>query len=228
MGLAMKVGKRTFILAHLTPLKEKELLVVGPAFDAEFTHAFYIALHTLLHELGVTSFNCCVYMPRMGAGSSTVVGSSAVGAAGAIAAGRGYTEPLLQEPSSSAPNMSHVCARLVDRGNAAMSTTDMASMELYGGSIVNTDPCKVARAVERALSASTLVQDGVGRVGGDAIDVLVDDAGATDGSTACATGTAGGAIDDHVIRRGCSPRSIQFQSFLLASISVAVLLRMVR
>jgi hypothetical protein len=167
MGLARKVGENTYVLAHLSPLKEKEILVVGPAFDDEFTHAFYIALHTLIHKLDVKSFNCCIYMPRMGAESSSGIGCSGGGGEESGGTGIGVSVDAGgvagHKRQERAPNLSHVMARLVDRGNAAASTTDIASMELYGASIVSTDPCTVARSVDATLKATPCSQASEGR-----------------------------------------------------------------
>lgn len=58
-------GVRVF--SYLTPLKEKELFVVAPAFDESLKLAIFKAAHCFVHQLGVNSFNMAVAMPPVAA-----------------------------------------------------------------------------------------------------------------------------------------------------------------
>jgi len=66
LGLGFQSGSVRY-LAHLTPIKEKELLVVSPGWDAALKEAIYNVLSYLTRRLGVQSFNLAVYMPPLGA-----------------------------------------------------------------------------------------------------------------------------------------------------------------
>ncbi len=61
LGLATEYGS-TRVLAHLTPVKEKEVLLIGPRLDREITDALYRVLRALIDRLGVRSFNVAVYL----------------------------------------------------------------------------------------------------------------------------------------------------------------------
>lgn len=61
LGLATAYGD-THVLAHLTPVKEKEVLLVGQRLDRDLTDALYRVLHTFIHRLGVRSFNVALYL----------------------------------------------------------------------------------------------------------------------------------------------------------------------
>lgn len=60
---------RTFddvrVLAHLTPLKEKECIVIGRSFDDAFKHTLYEVLNCLTDNLNVVSFNLVIWQPPM-------------------------------------------------------------------------------------------------------------------------------------------------------------------
>ena len=62
LGLAHRVGGVS-VLAHLTPLKEKECVVIGDAFDAGFAGAVHGVLASFRDSLSVRSFNVGVLMP---------------------------------------------------------------------------------------------------------------------------------------------------------------------
>lgn len=61
LGLATAYGN-TQVLAHLTPVKEKEVLLIGKRLDRDVTDALYRVLDTFVHRLGVRSFNVAVYL----------------------------------------------------------------------------------------------------------------------------------------------------------------------
>ena len=115
LGLARAEGDAT-VLAHLTPLKERELLVVGAAGrderDADFGRAVGRALVSLRDRLGVRSFNLALWRGPLGSDGGPPV------------------------------------ARIVDRGSLAARPSDIGAMELYGTSIVGTDPYEVIAAFD--------------------------------------------------------------------------------
>jgi len=65
LGLADRCG-RVSTLAHLTPVKERELVLVAPSYDdADLPRAVWRALKTYA-ALGVESFNLAVHTPPLG------------------------------------------------------------------------------------------------------------------------------------------------------------------
>jgi len=125
VGLAVDRGGVT-ILAHLTPVKERELLVVGPPGQDErepaFTDAVAHALLTFRDRLGVRSFNLALWRPPLTADG---------------AAPPGWEEfPTI--------------VRIVDRGDPFSRPSDIGAMELYGTPIVGSDPYDVVQALREA------------------------------------------------------------------------------
>ncbi|MGB3683072.1 MAG: hypothetical protein WA990_11370 [Rubrobacteraceae bacterium] len=103
--------------ASLTPIKEKELVLVGEDLEDEALHqAVAQALGSYVEALGVSSFNVAFYTP-----------------------------PLTPDGSdwSGFPTIVH----LVDRGDPASRTSDMGAMELYAASVVASDPFRVAETL---------------------------------------------------------------------------------
>jgi hypothetical protein len=116
VGLAVEAsGVAT--LAHLTPIKERELLVVGPPGmderDPSFTDAVARALLAYRDRLGVRSFNLAL-----------------------------WREPLDGRWPGFPP-----IVRLVDRGDPFSRPSDIGGMELYGTPIVGADPYEVIQAL---------------------------------------------------------------------------------
>jgi galactose-1-phosphate uridylyltransferase len=99
------------VMPHLTPIKEKETLIVGRAADADFARAIHEVLRCYVDQLGVVSFNLVVYQPPPWVASAP-------------------------EDWSDFP----VMARIVDRGNPINRTSDFGSMELYASSVIASDP----------------------------------------------------------------------------------------
>jgi hypothetical protein len=104
------------IMAHLTPVKEKEALILAPAVDEGLVRAIHDLLRCYIDDLGVVSFNLVLYQP-----------------------------PIAPAPEdwSDFPIM----VRLVDRGDPTNRTSDIGSMELYAGSVIASDPFRIADAV---------------------------------------------------------------------------------
>ena len=111
LGIPLR-GVRAF--ASLTPVKEKELVVIGRSPDDTALHrAVGALLEGFVHSLGVRAFNVAFFMP-----------------------------PLVptMEDWSGFPTVVH----LVDRGDPANRTSDIGAMELYAASVVASDPFRVA------------------------------------------------------------------------------------
>jgi hypothetical protein len=103
--------------ASLSPLKEKELVVVGAdPQDPNLSRAVGALLQGYVRDLGVRAFNVAFFMP-----------------------------PLVraEENWSGFPTVVFI----VDRGDPANRTSDMGAMELYAASVVASDPFRVAETL---------------------------------------------------------------------------------
>jgi hypothetical protein len=117
-------GARAF--ASLSPIKEKELVVIGEdPGDASLGRAVGGLLQGYVEHLGVRAFNVAFYMPPLGS---------------------------TQEDWSDFPTVVHI----VDRGDPSNRTSDIGAMELYAASVVASDPFRVAEALRERGSGSTV------------------------------------------------------------------------
>jgi hypothetical protein len=66
LGLGVPVGEGARAFASLTPVKEKELVVVGERLDAGFGRAVGGLLEKYVNVLGVSSFNVAFHIPPIG------------------------------------------------------------------------------------------------------------------------------------------------------------------
>jgi hypothetical protein len=64
LGLAF-TGGPVRRLAHLTPLKEKEVLFLAPALDNTLYEVIYTVLRQFIDHLGVRAFNLALYLPPL-------------------------------------------------------------------------------------------------------------------------------------------------------------------
>ncbi|MGN6565572.1 MAG: hypothetical protein ACTHMJ_15255 [Thermomicrobiales bacterium] len=106
------------LLAHLTPIKEKELVLLADRCDTTLAQALYQAVQCLISELGVTSFNVVL-----------------------------YHAPLDPAADHGGWQNFPIVVRLVDRGDPTNRTADFGAMELYAASVISSDPFGVARKV---------------------------------------------------------------------------------
>ncbi|MGH2455982.1 MAG: hypothetical protein ACRDHD_06975 [Candidatus Limnocylindria bacterium] len=110
-------------VASLTPIKERELLVIGPAGSDERDPAFAAAVARAVvayrDVLGVRAFNLALHRPPLDAGEAW----SELG-------------PVVH---------------LVDRGDPESRSSDIGAMELYAASVVGGDPFEVAERLGGAL-----------------------------------------------------------------------------
>ena len=119
LGLAIDAADGVTVLANLTPVKERELLVVGTAgmdeTDAAFVDALGRTLVAYRDRIGVRSFNVAVCRPPLG-----------------NADGWELIPPI---------------ARIVDRGDPFQRPSDIGAMELYATPIVGSDPYELIGAL---------------------------------------------------------------------------------
>jgi hypothetical protein len=120
------------VMASLTPVKERETLIMADiddyarpgAFSASFKRALFLALDTFINRLGVTAFNIAIYVPPLDETSEAWYGFP-------------------------------VTARLVDRGRPETANSDISAMELYAASVVNADPFRLADALRGSFAQAT-------------------------------------------------------------------------
>jgi galactose-1-phosphate uridylyltransferase len=114
LGLTIPAEGGVRAFASLTPIKEKELVVIGKdAEDDSLRRAVGALLEAYVRALGVRSFNVAFYMPPLAP---------------------------VHEDWSGFPTVVH----LVDRGSPANRTSDIGAMELYAAPVVASDPFLVA------------------------------------------------------------------------------------
>jgi hypothetical protein len=112
LGIPAESGVRAF--ASLSPIKEKELVVIGESPEDEpLRQTVGALLESYVRALGVQSFNAAFYMPPLAP---------------------------VDEDWSGFPTIVH----LVDRGSPANRTSDIGAMELYAAPVVASDPFRVA------------------------------------------------------------------------------------
>jgi len=66
LGLAME-SRGIRVLSYLTPVKEKEILLIAGQWDENLKRILYDVLHVYVTALGVQSFNVAVYYPPLAA-----------------------------------------------------------------------------------------------------------------------------------------------------------------
>jgi hypothetical protein len=127
LGLIVAEADGVAIFASITPIKERELLIVGPPGMDEREPAFAAAVARTVvayrDVAGVRAFNLALLRPPL---DPTV----------AAADGWQQLPPLV---------------RLVDRGDPASRSSDMGAMELYAASVVGSDPFQLTRDLRGKL-----------------------------------------------------------------------------
>ncbi len=132
LGLAFE-NDDTHILVYLTPIKEKEVLLISkpqpgsapqPCLNDGLKDSIYRVFRCFIDRLGVCSFNLALYLPPIDGG-----------------------EGKPEEDWNGFPAL----VRIVDRGDVANRTADMGAMELYAASVVASDPFRVAEALQNSL-----------------------------------------------------------------------------
>lgn len=120
LGLATEIGP-VVRFASLTPAKEREIVLLAPAEAGLSGVAAPLAqtLRVMMEIMDVQAFNVALFGPPLGGGVDE----------------RWAGFPLV--------------ARLVDRGDPNSDASDIAAMELFGSSVIASDPYAVARALRR-------------------------------------------------------------------------------
>jgi len=122
LGLAIDGRDGVTVLAHLTPVKERETVVIGPVGmderDPAFAEPVSTTLIALRDRMRVRSFNLALWRP-----------------------------PLEPDP---AWEWLRPMVRIVDRGDLATRPSDIGSMELFATPIVGCDPFELAAALRGA------------------------------------------------------------------------------
>ncbi len=120
LAIPAEGGVRAF--ASLSPVKEKELVVIGGSpEDDSLKRTVGALLEGYVRSLGVRTFNVAFYMPPL--------------------------SPV-DEDWSGFPTVVY----LVDRGSPANRTSDIGAMELYAASVVASDPFKVADILRNGVT----------------------------------------------------------------------------
>ena len=122
LGLSLPAEGSARAFASLSPVKEKEIVVIGESPEDEDLHRTVgTLLRGLVGALGVRGFNVAFYMPPLAVAEPTA------------------------EDWSGFPTVVFI----VDRGDPANRTSDIGAMELYAASVVSSDPFQVARLLRR-------------------------------------------------------------------------------
>lgn len=126
LGLAIDRGPLS-VVASLTPVKERELIVVGPPGTDEREPAFAGLVADVLiayrDALGVRSFNLALHRP-----------------------------PLFDRSPGDGWDEIGPMVHLVDRGSPGQRSSDIGAMELFAASVVSADPYRLVRRLRNALA----------------------------------------------------------------------------
>jgi hypothetical protein len=134
LGLGVTLGgddgnaqDRVAVLASLTPVREREVLLVAPALTPSFRQTLgRVVIDLFVRRLGVMAFNVGLLLPPL----APPLGLSR------------------REDWSGFP----VIARVVDRGNPLAQNSDVGGMELFSQGVVSADPFALADALQEVLA----------------------------------------------------------------------------
>lgn len=132
LGLAAGGDDKVELFASLTPVKEREVIALAPTYQDGAMDAVEMA--ALAEPLAATL-------------------RAALGELGVRAFNIAVFGPPLGQPEPRWQGFPLV-ARFVDRGNPLSPTSDIAALELFGTSVVASDPFDVARTLQGALEAT--------------------------------------------------------------------------
>ena len=119
LGLGFeKQGVR--VMAYITPLKEKDVMLLSNKLDQSLKERTYETLACLRDKMNVTAFNLSLVMPPWSPTTESWEGFPAI-------------------------------VRIVDRGDTKSTSCDIGTMELFGQSVVSSDPMEVARLLKQSL-----------------------------------------------------------------------------
>jgi hypothetical protein len=127
LGLVVREADGVAVMAHLTPLKERELLVVGQPGMDERDDAFADAVADMViafrDVLEVNAFNLALHRAPID------------------------TDGDADSAWTDLPPMVH----LVDRGDPASPSSDIGAMELYAASVIGVDPFDLVDPLRDAI-----------------------------------------------------------------------------
>jgi hypothetical protein len=130
LGLVVRERGGVAVMAHLTPIKERELLVVGqPGMDERddaFADAVASTVIAFRDILDVDAFNLALHRAPIDADGAT------------------------DSPWRDLPPMVHI----VDRGDPASPSSDIGAMELYAASVIGVDPFDLVSPLRAALESA--------------------------------------------------------------------------
>jgi hypothetical protein len=113
LGLGFRLGS-AILLSHVCPIKERELIVIGPSATApEFGELLAIGLMSLRDDIGTRAFSLAVTFEAIPDFSGWPINYPAI-------------------------------ARVVDRGSPIDLRSDVGAMEFYGANNVGADPFQIA------------------------------------------------------------------------------------
>lgn len=130
LGLTLENG-HTRTLAYLTPIKEKEVLLISEELDQDLKDSIYKVLKGFVERLGVQSFNLALYQKPFDSAQDRPIAD-------------------VEEDWSGFP----VVVRIVDRGDPSNKTADIGAMELYAASVIASDPFRVVEALRGEFSSA--------------------------------------------------------------------------
>jgi hypothetical protein len=142
LGLATQIGQ-TRVIASLTPVKEKEVLLFSPTCwidNDDFKEAISTVLQAYLSALGVQSFNLALFQRPIDVAESS----------------RPWDGARRREDWDGFPAI----VRIVDRGDLQRRAADVGCMELYASSVISSDPFALMEAIRRVSSPSQRGQYG--------------------------------------------------------------------
>lgn len=128
-------GGKVERFASLTPVKEREVVLIAPTYHdgrldpaelGSLADTLMPTIRAALDDMGVRSFNVVAYGPPL----------------------------ATPQPASLSWSGFPLIARFVDRGNPLSSTVDVAALELFGSSVIASDPFEVARTLRNPTQAS--------------------------------------------------------------------------
>jgi hypothetical protein len=106
------------ILAHLTPFKDNEVVLMAEGLNSSLKHRIYEVLACFRDRIGINSFNLSLVTPPLSETVESWEGFPAI-------------------------------ARVVDRGDPSHLASDVGSMEIYGSSVISSDPLELSRQLRQ-------------------------------------------------------------------------------
>ncbi|GLC62276.1 hypothetical protein PLESTB_001865100 [Pleodorina starrii] len=173
--LVVRGADRCWLLAHLAPQKDMEVVLLGSALTSPaFVAALHASLRALVDGLGVQTFNCGILNVPLGTqaaaeaanglvanGFSELEAAPALEAAGGLGPDR---EPAQQGSDGGGAGLElppldlswrPMMARVVSRGKITSPASDFGCLEVIGhASIGHTDPFLLIRMIDEQLGAA--------------------------------------------------------------------------